>query len=319
MSTPALAPKKLPLILLVEDSETAAAIVSRYLRDDYEVLCAADGAQAWDILSLNPDVELVLADVQMPRLNGHELLSKIRASHLAQIRNTPVILMTAAENNADRQRAFVNGANDFVLKPLDPLELQARVRVHQTLAHTIRELRASRRLLEEQAATDSLTRLKNRRAFADIGLRYFALARRHHHDLSVVMLDIDHFKAINDTYGHPAGDRVLVNIAQILASNIRTGDTPARMGGEEFAVLLPNTTRAGATLLAERIRLAVERERCPVAGRPVAVTASAGVASYGVDEPESLEQLVQVADKRLYLAKRSGRNCTVVDNHAGPF
>lgn len=297
-----------PKILLVEDSETSAAIVSRYLRDQYQVLYASDGVEAWDILGAEADIELVVTDVQMPRLSGHELLRKIRASDVPPLKHVPVIVMTTADNDADRQLAFANGASDFVGKPLNPLELQARVHVHQRLAHTIRELEASRRLLEEQASTDPLTQLKNRRAFTEIGARHFALAHRHGHDLALVMLDIDHFKEVNDSYGHSAGDRVLVRIGQILATGIRAGDTSARLGGEEFALLLPNTNRAGAAQLAERLRGAVEQARCPNADRPIAVTASAGVACYSLDTPENLEQLIELADQRLYAAKQSGRN-----------
>lgn len=314
MSAHAFTTSALPRILLVEDSETSAAVVARHLRDQYEIICAADGVQAWGVLRADPSIELIVTDVHMPRMDGHRLLQKIRAAEDGRIKNLPVIVMTTADRQTDRQLAFAHGASDFVAKPLDPLELQARVRVHQRLAQTVRELEASRTLLEQQVSTDPLTQLKNRRAFAEIGRRHFALARRHKHDLSVVMLDIDHFKGVNDTYGHPAGDRVLINVAEILAHSTRSGDTPARLGGEEFAVLLPNTNRAGAALLAERIRAAVEREPCPVRGVPVAVTASAGVASYSVDSPESLDQLVEVADRRLYLAKQGGRNRIVASN-----
>jgi diguanylate cyclase (GGDEF)-like protein len=309
----ALSVSKLPCILLVEDSRTSCAIVSRHLRDKYEVVRAADGLDAWNMLSADADqtIELVVTDIEMPRLNGHELLARIRASQLTRLKNLPVIVMTTTDGTADREAAFENGASDFVGKPLEPLELQARVRLHQRLAMTVRELEASRELLREQASTDPLTQLKNRRAFGDIGRRYFALAKRHRHDLALVMLDIDHFKEINDTYGHPAGDRVLVNIARTLTRSTREGDTPARLGGEEFAVLLPNTDRAGAALLAERIRLAVERDPFELSSRSVQVTTRIGVASFGGDAPASLDQLIEFADKRLYQAKQGGRNRTV--------
>jgi diguanylate cyclase (GGDEF)-like protein len=299
---------KLPRILLVEDSRTSTVIVSRFLRDRYEVLRAADGMEAWTLLNADPTIELVVTDIEMPRLNGHELLAEIRAAEAPRLKQMPVIVMTTTDNNAERETAFANGASDFVGKPPEPLELQARVRLHQQLATTVRELEASRELLREQASTDPLTRLKNRRGFTEIGRRYFAASKRHRHDLAMVMLDIDHFKEINDTYGHPAGDRVLVNVAQTLARNTRAGDTPARLGGEEFAVLLPNTDKSGAALLAERIRRALERTHCDLAGAACAVTASVGVASVGPDAPVTLDQLIELADQRLYLAKQGGRN-----------
>jgi len=304
---------QLPRILLVEDSNTSTAIVSRHLRGQYEVVRAADGLEAWNLLEGDSDqsIELVVTDIEMPRLSGHELLLKIRASSVARLKDLPVIVMTTTDDNTDRETAFRNGASDFVGKPLEPLELQARVRLHQRLARTVRELEASRELLREQASTDPLTHLKNRRAFGEIGRRYFALAKRHHHDLAVVMLDIDHFKQINDTYGHPAGDRVLVDIAQTLSRSTRECDTPARLGGEEFAVLLPNTDKDGATLLAERIRRAVEDTPLKLSNRAVRVTTSIGIGSFEGDAPASLDQLIEFADRRLYQAKQTGRNRTV--------
>ena len=304
---------KLPRILLVEDSKTSTAIVSRYLHGQFEVIRATDGLDAWNqlIADARQTIELVITDIEMPRLNGHELLARIRSSELRRLRDLPVIVMTTTDDDADRQAAFENGASDFVGKPLEPLELQARVRLHQHLALTVRELEANRELLCERATTDPLTHLKNRRAFDDIGERYFALAKRHRHDLAMVMLDVDHLKQINDKYGHAAGDRVLVNIAQTLTRSTRAGDTPARVGGEEFAVLLPNTNRTGATLLAERIRQALESSPFRLTSGAMRVTASIGVASFGGDAPVSLDQLIEYADNRLYQAKQGGRNRTV--------
>jgi two-component system cell cycle response regulator len=302
----------LPRVLLVEDSNTSTVILSRYLRDKFDVLHAVDGVEAWDLLNADERIELVVTDVEMPRLNGHELLQKIRASETPRLRSIPVIVTTTTDNNADRQLAFANGASDFVGKPLELQELQARVRLHQRLATMVRELEASREQLREQASTDPLTRLKNRHSFSDIGRRYFALAKRHRRDLSMVMFHID--QAVDDTHGRPAGDSVLANIAKTLTTITRAGDTPARLGTEQFAVLLPNTDKSGAMFLAERIRQAVERKQYGPSSGPVAVTTSVGVASYGVDAPASLDQLLEVADKRLYLAKQGGRNRVIANS-----
>jgi two-component system cell cycle response regulator len=306
--------EKLPLLLLVEDSHTTTALLSKYLGGSYEILHANDGAQAWEMLEANPDIELVITDINMPTMTGHQLLVKIRKSDQPRYRNLPVIVMTTAEDNVDRNLAFLNGANDFITKPIDEMELQARVGVHHRLARTIRELESSRRALAEQATTDPLTRLRNRRAFFENGARALASARRYVSDLSVVLLDIDHFKKINDTYGHQAGDDALVAVARILTGMIRTEDTCARIGGEEFAILLPGTNRLGAAVLAERIRAAIERERFIVGDKVVPITASIGIASFGVDPAESIDQLLGAADNRLYLAKRNGRNRICVNN-----
>jgi two-component system cell cycle response regulator len=314
MSASASNPENLPRILLVEDSETSAALIARHLRGRYEIRHARDGEEAWKELCVDREVELVVTDIQMPNMTGLELLKKVRASEMAELKNLPVIVMTTADDNRDRNLAFEYGANDFITKPVDPIELQARVGVHQKLSRTIRELEAHRRLLQEQATTDSLTKLKNRRAFFEIGVGHMAFARRHGTDLSVIAIDIDHFKRINDTYGHQAGDEALVVVGATLTASTRIEDIPARIGGEEFAILLPDTNRLGAAVLAERIRAAMEKKEISVTGHTLGVTISVGIASYGQDGRDSLEQLMNIADKRLYMAKESGRNRVVVND-----
>lgn len=303
-----------PLLLLVEDSPTTTALLSKYLGGSYRLLHASDGVQAWQVLTQNPDIALVITDIHMPNMTGHQLLVKIRKSDGDHHKNLPVIVMTTAEDNVDRNLAFLNGANDFITKPIDEMELQARVNVHYRLARTIRELEVSQKALAEQATTDSLTKLKNRRAFFDNGTRTLAMARSYVADLSVILLDIDLFKKINDTYGHQAGDDALIVVAHILTELARAVDTVARIGGEEFALLLPDTNRLGTAVLAERIRAAIEREQFIVGDKIVPITVSIGIASFGVDPSESIDQLLGVADNRLYLAKNSGRNRICVND-----
>jgi two-component system, cell cycle response regulator len=304
----------LPSVLLVEDSATTAALLSKYLGNNYRLLHAKDGAEAWDMLERLTEIEVVITDINMPRMSGHQLLIKIRKADEPRFKNLPVIVMTTTDDNADRNLAFLNGANDFVTKPIDEMELIARVKVHHKLSRTIRELEASRRALAEQATTDPLTKLKNRRAFFDNGARQISMARRYSTDLSILVIDLDHFKKINDSFGHQAGDEALVTVAQILGHLTRVEDTVARIGGEEFAVLLPDTNRLGAAVLAERIRSTVARERFTVDGQPVSLTLSIGVASYGVERVDTIDQLLNIADQRMYLAKKHGRNRICVNN-----
>jgi two-component system cell cycle response regulator len=266
------------------------------------------------MLAGNPDIELVITDIHMPNMTGHQLLVKIRKSDAERYRNLPVIVMTTTEDNVDRNLAFLNGANDFISKPIDEMELQARVNVHHRLTRTIRELEASRKALAEQATTDSLTRLKNRRAFFENGTRAMSVAQRYVTDLSVILLDIDHFKKINDTYGHQVGDEALVVVAGILTELARAVDTVARIGGEEFAILLPDTNRLGAAVLAERIRRTIEQEQFIVGDKIEQITACIGISTFGVDPAEGIDQLLAVADNRLYLAKENGRNRICVND-----
>lgn len=298
----------LPLILLVEDSMTSMAVISRDLRDHYRMRHARDGEEAWQMLQSTTDIELVITDVQMPRVSGQQLLKRIRLSDEPRILNLPVIVMTTANDNAEKHLAFLNGANDFLNKPIDPLELQARLNVHHRLARTIHELEVSRAALAELATTDPLTQLKNRRMFYTQAEQNLASGRRSGQDISVLLLDIDHFKKVNDTHGHHAGDEVLVCVAQLLVALMRGADTVARFGGEEFVVLLPDTNKLGAAVLAERIRTAIERKKITVGGRNIPVTVSIGIATVSAAEVETIDQVLNVADQRLYLAKNNGRN-----------
>ncbi len=305
-----------PSILLVEDSPTVKAMLVINLAKDYRLIESKDGEEAWELLASNDQIDVVITDINMPRMSGHELLVKIRKSADARIAAIPVIVMTTANGNSDKTLAFKNGANDFLTKPIDTTELQARVNVHYKLARTIRELEENRRALAEQASTDPLTQLANRRRFYEDGLEYVANAKRHAKDLSVLLLDIDHFKRINDQHGHPAGDEVLVRFAALLREMVRNGDVVARIGGEEFAVLLPETNRLGAAVLAERIRAGIEKAEIVTAGMRVPVTACVGLATFGMENIDTFDEFLAVADRRLYLAKNGGRNRICV-NDAG--
>jgi diguanylate cyclase (GGDEF)-like protein len=299
---------------VVEDSLTSVAVISRDLREYYTLLHARDGEEAWEMLLTDPRIELVITDVQMPRLTGQQLLKLIRLSPETRISNLPVIVMTTAEDNAEKHLAFLNGANDFLNKPVDSLELQARVNVHHRLARIIRELEEKKKALAELATTDSLTKLKNRRSFYAQAEQNLTACRRYGKDMSLLLLDIDHFKKVNDSLGHHVGDEVLVKVATRLASMVRGVDTVARFGGEEFAVLLPETNRLGAAVLGERIRAAVEREQIAVDGRNIPVTVSIGIATLAAEEVESIDQLLNIADRRMYLAKNGGRNRICVND-----
>jgi two-component system cell cycle response regulator len=307
-------PGEQPLLLVVEDSPTTQALLSKYFGSHYRLLHASDGVEACDVIAMNPEIALIITDINMPNMTGHQLLVKIRKSENSHVKNLPVIVMTTFEDNTDRNLAFLNGANDFITKPIDEMELLARVNVHYRLAHTIRELEASKLALAELATTDPLTKLRNRRAFFENGAMAVAMARRYVSDISVILLDIDHFKKINDNYGHQAGDEALIVVAHIMTELTRDVDTVARIGGEEFAILLPDTNRLGTAVLAERIRASIEREQFIVGDKIVPITVSIGIASFGVDPGEDIDQLLGVADNRLYMAKNSGRNRICVND-----
>ncbi len=303
-----------PTLLVVDDSATTFAVISQTLSEQYHIVQAHNGEEAWEILQNNPYIDLVITDINMPKMNGHQLLVKIRKSKEAHLQDMPVIVITTAEDNTDKNLAFLNGANDFINKPIDDLELQARVRVHYKLASIIRELGESRKILAEQATTDPLTNLKNRRAFFEIGAANLSHTKRYKTDLSIILLDLDHFKNINDNYSHQAGDHILVGIAEVLTHMTRLEDTVGRIGGEEFAILLPDTKRLGAAVMAERIRKRIEDQEFFAKGIKIPVTASLGTASFSAEAVDTIDELLHIADNRLYLAKEGGRNRICVND-----
>lgn len=297
-----------PRILLADDSVTIRAALVRAMPEGAHVTEAADGEEAWNILQVRDDIELLITDLEMPKLNGYGLLKRIRESATSRIANMPVIVVTGAEDTKAKAKAFAEGANDFISKQSDKIEITARVRAHHKLAQLIHELEESRKILDAQANTDALTKLTNRRAFFGRASEALALMRRHGEHFSVLMMDIDHFKSINDTYGHQCGDYVLLEVAHILAQNIRTNDVLARLGGEEFAIATPYTNRLAALVLAERLRKSVETCEFKFKEKRVPVTISLGIATLEKDAATDIDQLLALADKRLYVAKRRGRN-----------
>ncbi|KPK51252.1 MAG: hypothetical protein AMS22_11220 [Thiotrichales bacterium SG8_50] len=303
-----------PGVLLVEDSATTATLLTKYLGDRYRLIQAHDGAQALAHILQDQNVGLVLTDINMPNMTGHQLLVEIRRSKDTYVNQLPVIVMTDANDNTDRNLAFMNGASDFINKPVDELELLARINVHYTLANTIRELELSRQALHRQATTDPLTGLKNRRMFFDNAEECLKMHKRYGSTYSVIMLDIDYFKKINDTHGHDIGDKVLITVAEILPQMTRSVDTVARIGGEEFAVLLPDTNRLGTAVMAERLRSAIEDHDFHIDGTRLKLTVSIGIASQDAEVVDNVGDLMRIADKRLYVAKELGRNRIAVNN-----
>jgi len=305
-----------PLILIVDDSPTIRLSLSRALQDEFIPIEAVDGEQAWEFISGDSRLEVVITDLSMPKLNGLGLVKRMRNSVVMRIQNMPVIMVTGADDTDARESAFQAGVNDFVTKTSDRVELLARLRAHRKLAVTLRELQESQRELREQANTDVLTRLANRRFFTHIANKELSLMRRQKEHFAVLMMDIDHFKHTNDTFGHAAGDYVLTQVALALANNVREEDTAARVGGEEFIVSSPYTNRLAAIVLAERLRKAVESLDLVYDGSRIPVTISIGIAMQPQDG-DTLDSLMAVADERLYVAKNAGRNrfCAASKQH----
>lgn len=293
-------------VLVADDSPIYRKLVERALSEEqYPVLFAKSGHEAMVLFSQHQP-SLVITDWMMPDLSGIELCEHIR--HQTQQAYVYIIILTGITEKNKVVKGLAAGADDYLTKPFHPEELLARVGVGRRIMELHRQIEAKNRLLEELALTDSLTGLPNRRAIEDWAVRQVSGAQRHGFDFWVIMADIDHFKVVNDTHGHEAGDSVLKKFAQILKANIRLCDICARVGGEEFLIILTHTDQDGAVLAIERIRKYLEAERFGFGPGEKVITASFGIAKYCRHQAQDFTKLLTEADAALYSAKHNGRN-----------
>jgi diguanylate cyclase (GGDEF)-like protein len=293
-------------ILIADDEVISRTVLDETLsRWGYEVIVARDGDEAWTALAGEGAPQLAILDWQMPGLDGPEICRRLRAEPRESY--VYVLLLTARDNRSDVIAGLASGADDYLTKPFDRHELQARLTVGRRILRLQEELIQAREALRIEATHDSLTGLWNRRGVLAILSADLGRAARERTPLAVVVTDLDHFKAINDTRGHLAGDEVLREAARRLQLAVRPYDGVGRMGGEEFLVVLPGTSLEDAVEVAERVRRLIAASPVAVAGGELSVTLSAGVAaaSPGLADPD---RLLAAADGALYQAKRGGRN-----------
>ncbi|HSJ25444.1 MAG TPA: diguanylate cyclase [Longimicrobiales bacterium] len=303
-------------ILVVDDNQDNIEIIATRLRfRGYEILEASDGSQALALVEEQaPD--LILLDVMLPDIDGYEISRRIKGS--ADLPFIPIILVTARDSTQDKVAGLDAGADDYLTKPINFPELEARVRSMLRIKRLQDELEEKNRELERLSISDGLTGLYNHRHIHGLLAEEFERVSRTNDCMSVAMFDLDHFKAVNDTYGHQSGDRVLVEMAEILRESARDIDRLGRYGGEEFIALLPETCIDDAMVFVERVRREVARRPFDIGtGEPLRMTLSAGVATYPHDLIDSVEALVRLADQALYSAKGSGRNRVVRFDEAG--
>ncbi len=295
-------------LLIVDDSPGLRQEVRKLVaRLDLFGECreAENGIEGYKkVLAAPPD--LILCDLVMPSVDGFKFMTLIRGK--PELRDIPVILLTGRTEVDVKIRGLELGASDYVTKPFDAGELLARIKVQLKIKALQDALRRSNDQLRELSSVDPLTKLFNRRYFMQALETEYERTRRYGAPLSFVMLDIDHFKRLNDTHGHQAGDDVLRGLADLLRMQVRTTDIAGRYGGEEFCVLLPHTGFPGAADLARRVRAAVEATPMETRAGPLAITASLGVAVCPAPRIRSADDLIRLADEALYEAKAAGRN-----------
>lgn len=293
-------------ILIADDDAVSRRLLRVTLeRWGYEVVSAEDGDRAWRVLQ-ETEIHLVIADWMMPQLNGLELCRRIRQAHLGSY--VYVILLTVLNSKRDVVEGLAAGADDYVVKPFDPDELRVRIQAGERVISLEQRLRQAHRDMEKLATIDGLTGLLNRRAAMKRLEEEFARARREGHTLSCLILDLDRFKSINDSYGHSTGDEVLQQVADRMSSLCRPYDILGRYGGEEFLAVLVGAALEQAVEIAGRFRHSISAEPVEWEGISVNVKASFGVAEISNRAEESPESLIIRADRALYKAKEEGGN-----------
>ena len=263
-------------VLIAEDDPVSRRLLEVFLAKwGYQVVVAEDGDQAWGILQQPDSPRLVVLDWMMPGLSGPELCRQIRSQ--GQEPYTYVLLLTARSQKQDLIAGMEAGADDYLTKPFDAQELNVRLRAGRRILELQAELVAAREALREQATRDALTWLWNRSAIMEILGRELAKAEREASAVGLIMADLDHFKRINDTWGHIAGDAVLREAARRLQASVRVYDAVGRYGGEEFLIVIPGATSSAAVHLGERLRFAINREPVRLCDRSLSITLSLGV------------------------------------------
>lgn len=293
-------------ILIIEDELIFRRMVKKYLLEaGYEIVEAEDGLSAWELFQKEP-FQLVITDWMMPGLDGPALVQKIRTS--GQKSYTYIIMLTAMDNKDNIVLGLESGADEYLTKPFNSRELIARVASGMRILRLEEELMQARIQMEALAMHDGLTGLLNRRAIEEYAEAEFNMAGRKKQAMSVILLDIDHFKNVNDRFGHKFGDVVLRQVAQTLKEDLRNYDRVGRWGGEEFLLILPGTELKDAVIVAERLRSKTAAVQTSLEnGETFSIHISLGTACT-TGQFQSLAKLIDAADQALYQAKQSGRN-----------
>lgn len=301
-----LAPDQCTKILVADDSAVFRKLIESTLSGkQFTPIFAKTGQEAMCLFAEHKP-SLAIVDWMMPDRTGIELCEHIRCS--AHPGYTYVILLTAMSEKESLIRGLAAGADDYLTKPFHDGELLARLGVGLRIIELHRQIEAKNRLLQQLALTDPLTSLPNRRAIEDWASRQLSGAARYRFSFWVVMADLDHFKNVNDTYGHDAGDTVLKRFGEILKANSRKSDICGRIGGEEFILTLSHTTGENAKIVIDRIRTELADTKFNFDGANLTVTASFGAAGFNGANTPDLNRLISQADAALYAAKRLGRN-----------
>lgn len=297
-----------PAILIADDSLLSRRILEAFLsKRDYKVVSANNGEEALRMLTREDAPRLAILDWMMPGMEGTEVCRKLRE----QSSDKPyvyILLLTSRTEKADLLNGLESGADDYIAKPFDPPELHARLRVGHRILDLQDKLLAASDELRFRATHDTLTGVSNRAAILEVLRREQSRQQRESGSFGIILIDIDHFKQVNDVYGHLWGDAVLQQASGIMQASVRPYDVVGRYGGEEFLIVVPHSDASSALIVAERIRKAIAAHAISTPKGEIRVTASFGVAAISDGHRVEMQQFLQVADDALYRAKQKGRN-----------
>jgi len=295
-----------PRVLVADDSRVIRMAINKILGADYDLVEVGDGAGAWDRIREDTEIQALVTDIEMPNVDGYELICRIRGAEETRLRELPVIAITGAEDEETKQRAFACGATDFIIKPIDAIQLKARVQAYIRYDQTVREQTEKSMILEDQSIMDSMTGLCSRRYLNQRGDQDLAFSIRQASDLSLIRLDIDHFKNLYKAHGDDISEDLLTWFAKILFACARTEDTVARVGGTQFAILASATSIANATVLCQRLQETLARQPYRHGSITIPITLSMGIASLSQDRCGNFQELLKRAQQRLCHAQSEG-------------
>ena len=293
-------------VLVIDDSRVMRHAVNRVLNQEFDILEAEDGEAGWEKLVSDQSVQVIISDVQMPRLDGYSMICRIRAADLSRIAGIPIIVMTGADDDITRERAFACGANDFITKPIDSMQLLSCVRNHALSDQHSTDLADSATTLGAASNIDPLTQLHSRRYLLDNSEAIIAASKKKNITLSIIQIGLDNFATLRQQHGDDIADQVLIWLAKLLQSKTRKDDTVARIGNAEFTLVSLSSGRVEAAVLAERLRSEVSAKPFSVDGKDIRITASIGLVTMGHDLADGLEGMLVIAHRRLKTASTSG-------------
>ncbi len=306
LRAPESSPQTRPRVLVADDSRVIRMAIKKILGADYDLVEVEDGESAWDRVRADSEIQALVTDIEMPKLDGYELICRIRGAEETRLHELPVIAITGAEEEETKQRAFACGATDFIVKPIDAIQLKARVQAYIRYDQTVREQTVKSLILEDQSIMDSMTGLYSRRYLNQRGDQDLAFSIRRGNDLCLIRLDIDHFKKLYKAHGDDISEDLLTWFAKVLFACARTEDTVARIGGTQFAILASATSIVNAAVLCQRLQETLANQPYRHGNMTIPITLSMGMASLTQDRRDNFEELLKLAQQRLCHAQSEG-------------